>query len=592
MSYRVLLLPEVPTMTPKLLRKIKELVDAGATVIGSRPVKSPSLNDYPNCDEEIGRLTEDLWGKGRVIADKTPEKVLGELGVRPDFTADRHLRFIHRRIDDTDVYFVANGNQQSVEAVCTFRVSGKRPELWRPDSGRIEWLVAFDEADGCTRIPLRFDPSGSVFVVFRPGVVQPSERIVSVTRDGEELIKKNAPAAAQPQDVANSFTMVAWVKPEADTPLPQETNSGSAGYAGDRNDVLYAAPGHEIWNEGAAGAGIAAGRNGVCVYEHGDHYFTSPLVHAVPLANWTHLAVVYQEGLPSLYVNGQFVRKGLKSQKTVHGGVGVMHTREAAPFKGERAGLQQFDRALTEGEIARLAQAAPSPEREEDPGIDLASGEVWRTGVYVLKSADGQSRQVAVGVLPAPLEIGGSWELHFAPGRGAPERVGLEKLISWSEHTDPGVKYFSGSATYIKTFNVPADLVAKGRRIYLDLGKVQVMAELKLNGKDFGILWKPPYRADVTDAVKAGDNTLEVKVVNLWINRQIGDEQSPEDSQRNADGTLKEWPQWLQQGRPSPTGRLAFTSWKLWKKDSPLAESGLLGPVTLLAAQRIPLRHR
>ncbi len=107
------------------------------------------------------------------------------------------------------------------------------------------------------------------------------------------------------------------------------------------------------------------------------------------------------------------------------------------------------------------------------------------------------------------------------------------------------------------------------------------MAQVKLNGRELGILWKPPYRIEVTDALKPGDNALELRVVNLWINRQIGDEQLPEDSDRNPNGTLKSWPAWLAEGKPSPTGRYTFTSWRLWKKNDPLVESGLLGPVTL-----------
>jgi hypothetical protein len=82
---------------------------------------------------------------------------------------------------------------------------------------------------------------------------------------------------------------------------------------------------------------------------------------------------------------------------------------------------------------------------------------------------------------------------------------------------------------------------------------------------------------------------LEVQVVNLWINRLIGDEHLPEDSDRNPDGTLKSWPKWLEQSQPSPTGRFTFTSWRLWKKDDPLVDSGLLGPVTLTAARQVPI---
>ena len=117
-----------------------------------------------------------------------------------------------------------------------------------------------------------------------------------------------------------------------------------------------------------------------------------------------------------------------------------------------------------------------------------------------------------------------------------------------------------------------------------------MIAEVKLNGKDLGILWKPPFRVEVTGALKPGENTLEVKVVNLWVNRQIGDEQLPEDSDRKPDGTLKSWPQWVQEGKPSPTGRYTFTSWRLWKKNDALLESGLLGPVTLSTSEVVTLK--
>jgi hypothetical protein len=137
---------------------------------------------------------------------------------------------------------------------------------------------------------------------------------------------------------------------------------------------------------------------------------------------------------------------------------------------------------------------------------------------------------------------------------------------------------------------VPAGLIAPGRRLYLDLGKVQVMASIRVNGKDLGILWKQPYCVEVTDALKPGANTLEVQVANLWINRQIGDEQLPEDSERNPNGTLKQWPQWLLDGKTSPTGRYTFTSWRLWHEDSPLVESGLLGPVKLRVAQSVVMQ--
>jgi hypothetical protein len=207
--------------------------------------------------------------------------------------------------------------------------------------------------------------------------------------------------------------------------------------------------------------------------------------------------------------------------------------------------------------------------------------EAWQAGPYALKTASGRILRAQAPALPPPLEISGPWELRFPPNWGAPIRVALDRLISWSEHGDPGVKYFSGQATYTKTITVPGEMIGKDRRIYLDLGKVQVIAKVKLNGQDLGILWKPPYRQDVTGVLRAGGNTLEISVANLWINRMIGDEQLPEDSDRNPDGTLKAWPRWVQEGKPSPTGRFTFTSWRLWRKGEAPVESGLLGPVML-----------
>jgi (4-O-methyl)-D-glucuronate---lignin esterase len=155
------------------------------------------------------------------------------------------------------------------------------------------------------------------------------------------------------------------------------------------------------------------------------------------------------------------------------------------------------------------------------------------------------------------------------------------------------VNYYSGAATYKKSFQLPSGFLVKDQHLYLDLGQVAVMAEVKLNGRDLGTLWKPPFRVDVTSGVTTGENVIEIRVVNLWCNRMIGDEQLPEDSSRKENGTLKEWPRWLEEGQPSPSGRYTFTSWRLWKKSSPLQQSGLLGPVTFIPVAEIGLAaHR
>ena len=183
-------------------------------------------------------------------------------------------------------------------------------------------------------------------------------------------------------------------------------------------------------------------------------------------------------------------------------------------------------------------------------------------------------------------ELAGPWQVSFDPKWGGPaSSVAFEKLADWSQQADTKVKYYSGTAVYRKEFELSESQIGKQQSgTYLDLGKVEVMARVKLNGRDCGIAWKPPYRVDISAAVHAGKNELEIEVVNLWTNRMIGDEQLPEDS-RWQDGVLQEWPDWFKAGKPSSSGRVTFTSWRHYNKNSPLVPSGLIGPVTLQAAQ-------
>ena len=156
------------------------------------------------------------------------------------------------------------------------------------------------------------------------------------------------------------------------------------------------------------------------------------------------------------------------------------------------------------------------------------------------------------------------WSVSFQQGRGVPEAVGFHHLVSWTElplpTSDDGVKYFSGTATYSETIEVPADDFVKGAHLWLDLGDVRELAEVKVNGVDLGILWKTPFKVDVTGEIKPGRNQLEIRVTNLWVNRMIGDQQ-----------------QWALK-------KYAFADFTPYKADSPLLPSGLLGPVRLISA--------
>jgi hypothetical protein len=128
--------------------------------------------------------------------------------------------------------------------------------------------------------------------------------------------------------------------------------------------------------------------------------------------------------------------------------------------------------------------------------------------------------------------------------------------------------------------------------MFLDLGNVQVIAEVRLNGRDLGILWKPPFRVDVTDTLKPGANELEVRVTTLWPNRMIGDAALPDDvpwnRQRPKGAYPVRWPDWLVNGTPRPSGRITFCTRKdVYAKDDPLLPSGLIGPVNLREVKRV-----
>ncbi len=170
----------------------------------------------------------------------------------------------------------------------------------------------------------------------------------------------------------------------------------------------------------------------------------------------------------------------------------------------------------------------------------------------------------------------GAWDVSFDPKWGGPEKVKFDQLEDWITRPEEGIKYYSGKAVYHKTFDFKQE--GKAERLFLDLGKVNNMAWVKLNGKDLGIVWTTPWQVEVTDVVKEKNNTLEIEVVNLWANRLIGDEAYADDGIKDG-----QWPDWVLNNEARPSQRYTFASWKHYTKDSPLISSGLLGPVTILS---------
>ena len=441
MSYQMMVLPSVETMTLGLLRKLKDLAEGGATLLISSkpPIASPTLAEIGAGDEEVKKMAAELWP--RLVSGKTPAQVLAERGIKPDFISEPLLRAIHRSVDDTEVYFVANPESHSLDARASFRVTGRKPELWWPETGKITPVWAYEEKDGRTTMALHLEQLGSVFVLFRPAE-SASSPIRSIAVNGRSLVPDLSTAVQLP---------------------------------------------------------------------------------------------------PS---------KGLVTPTINH-------------------------------------EAAIEP----PPTFDISRGLIWRSGTYVVENSGRMQKTLQVD-LPVTQEISGSWQVNFDPAWGPFKAQGdrpagefvFQRLVDWSKRPEEALKYYSGSALYRKQFdwNPAGDQT----RFYLDLGKVAVTVEVRLNGKAQGILWKPPFRVDVTEALKPGTNELELKVVNLWVNRMIGDEQIPREPEpyRGNNPGQNKWPDWLLEGKSDPAGRYTFATCRSWSKDEPLAESGLLGPVILQAA--------
>lgn len=227
----------------------------------------------------------------------------------------------------------------------------------------------------------------------------------------------------------------------------------------------------------------------------------------------------------------------------------------------------------------------------------VASGSPLRLDIegcgsrFVIIRPGVSGREVAsITVLVSRSEVPGPWHIAF-PGD---TEIATDSLFSWPDSDIPDVKYFSGTAVYKNCLTLPSEtLSSAGRRVLLSLGDVRDMAKVRVNGRELPLLWKAPYECDITEAVHAGVNDIEVEVTNLWPNRMIGDELEPDDLEWSepmvytyAHGSpdvgryLASIPDWLRDGTPRPSsGRKTVGCFKFFKADSPLLPSGLLGPV-------------
>ena len=547
MSYRVLVLPEVETMTPALLRKVKALIEAGATVIGAPPRKSPGLSGYPECDREVQELGRAIWGEGASPAVLTGRplgkgRVLrgGEVGRRivgaaalssllarakwiwhregsPAESAPPGARFYRREVvlDEDAIQLMASAHfimtaDNSFELWINGRSAG------RGDNFHQGYIV--DVADllrsGANAVAVRAENGGKspnpagligcLEIRFSEGsslVVPTDGSWSSAASAGDGWTEKAAPGEGfGPALELGPYGMAPW---------------GQAGTQAVSREIY---PSYDLVAGVLAGMGVVPDfeADAPLTYTHrrdGDvdiYFVASPADRPIAAR-----AVFRAAGRrPELWdaVTGE--RRELP-EHTVEAG------RASVPLRFEPD--QSFFVIFREPE-------AKTP----------AAGKNF-TDPVVIK------------------EVTGPWAVRFQAGRGAPEVIAFHSLIDWAKQEDPGVRHFSGTAVYLHRFEWNPDPSGRDRRsrIFLDLGKVQVMAGVKLNNRDLGIVWTPPFRVDATGALQPGTNVLEVRVANLWPNRLIADAALPEEK------------------------RVTWTTWNPFRADSPLLESGLLGPVTL-----------
>lgn len=616
--YRLLVLPDnLDGMTPALAARLHDMVRQGMVLLGPKPAHSLTLADQ-DTQRAFAQAVDAVWGgdtgQGRVFTGTSIADTLHAIGVAPDArcataTPDGQVTWLHRTLAEGDMYFVANRQRRAEQVTCTFRTSGKAPSLWNAESGAVTPWALFAEGDGTTKVSFDLSPAGATFVMFDGAA---ADGVRWVEKDGERIADLDrAPAAAAPAP-SGSFTISGWAKPDTDLRvMPRQGTSGRINETG-KNYLVPARSGRDIHGEGTAIAGLALGRNGAIVIERASpDEVPAVLVTHTPVAGWTHWALVYDNGTPSLYLDGKLAGTGERSGRTVFAGGGDPPSPTGVTyfFEGNFSPFATVAHALSAGEIAaEAAKGPPAPELMPDPlhlardGQGGLAATAWRSGRYTLST--GASFDVSV---PEPLTLGGAWDVAFQEGRGAPARITLPRLQSLSDHPDDGVRHFSGTATYSQVFDVPAALLGEGRRVQLDLGRVEVLSGVKVNGRDLGVVWKEPYRVDITDAVRAGANTVELAVTNLWANRMIADAALPRDGEWvdgewavgervRADGSTEpvmaekivELPEWYREGRPNPAGgRVTFTPWTFFQPDEPLLDSGLLGPVRVLFGQQV-----
>lgn len=299
--------------------------------------------------------------------------------------------------------------------------------------------------------------------------------------------------------------------------------------------------------------GIAMGQNGIRIYER-TKTNNVVLESKTPIEGWTYVTLVYSDGIPTLYLNGKKEVTGKKSMFVCSPAYDVPMAEEQyiASFEGDQTKVRYIAEAWSPQEVQEeYIKGLPVPVLPEDSKMLLT--------------------------------LNTDWKVCFPVGSKAPAEIRMDVLASLHKHENFNIRHFSGKATYKKTFILTKKDLKSYSKIMLDLGRVENIAEISVNGENPVLVWKAPYRIDITSVVKAGENSITIDVTNLYPNRIIGDEYLSERYEYDEYGRIVKLPFWyVNQQADSNRERVLFIPWKYYKKTDPLLEAGLLGPVRIV----------
>lgn len=555
MSYRVLVLPERDTMTPALLRKVTELVRDGATVIGPRPLKSPSLSGYPKCDAEIRELADGLWGDcdGTTVRTRASGngRVFWQRPRQPKATLANDNPLAESkwiwRADQAPATSAPVGK-------CTFRRT-----VPIESNAPIESAHVFMTADNSFALSVNGRRAGTGDNFHRlseidvAAMLTPGTNILSV-------IVENGGDAPNPAGLIGALII-------------RYSNGRTLSAPTDRQwlcaqtpEDLNWSPTVELGPSGMAPWKLDAKPNPPEPEQYGDFTDVTRVLAQMSVS-------------PDFESTGPIRYTHRRDRDTDIYFVANTTAQEAdadCTFRVTDRTPALWD-PLT-GEIRDLPESHAAGERTMVP----IRFEPYQSWFVVFRPKDAPpARAKNFPILARVGEVTGPWEVAFDPASGGPPKSTFDSLQDWTSRPEEGIRFYSGIATYKATFDASESANA------LDLGIVHNIARVRLNGHDLGSVWCAPWRVDISRAVRRTGNLLEIDVANLWPNRLIGDEQFPDDCTTHGNwlnGRLPDWPDWLLRNQPRPEPRrMTFTTFKHWRKDDPLLPSGLLGPVIILS---------